>query len=174
MPTWSKHSTDTAQFVCLNIQIIKAQTKAKFKKIIKLIIDSKAGKTEAEFTNISTLFSGLLKHFNWVQNEINNISKSVGFTKLWFHLILWRVTFQGPWDCFCLSFWFPNVDYHIVWKRLNSPTIRLCNWDTMFLLIHNKLAVPERLHRTGFRDQPYCSYCPGNIISNVEHYFCQY
>ena len=67
----------------------------------------------------------------------------------------------------------PNVDYHIVWKRLNSPTIRLCNRDTMFLLIHNKLAVPERLHRTGFRDQPYCSYCPGNVISNVEHYFCQ-
>ena len=69
MPTWSKHSTDTAQFVCLNIQIIKAQTKAKFKKIIKLMIDSKAGKTEAEFTNISTLLSGLLKHFNRVQNE---------------------------------------------------------------------------------------------------------
>ena len=78
------------------------------------MIDSKAGKTEAELTNISTLFSGLLKHVNLVQNEINNISKSVGFTKLWFHLILWRVTFSGPWDCFCLSFWIPNANYHIL------------------------------------------------------------
>ena len=66
----------------------------------------------------------------------------------------------------------PNVDYSIVWKRLNSPTIRLYNRDVMFLLLHNKLAVPERLHRTGFRNLPYCTHCPGNKISDVEHYFC--
>ena len=66
----------------------------------------------------------------------------------------------------------PNIDYHAVWKRLYSPTIRLENRENMFLLIHNKLAVPERLHRTGFRDQPYCLHCPGNVISDIEHFFC--
>ena len=41
----------------------------------------------------------------------------------------------------------------------------------MFLLIHNKLPVPERLHRIGFRNNSDCLVCPGTV-SDVCHYFC--
>ena len=42
----------------------------------------------------------------------------------------------------------------------------------MYLLIHNKLAVPERLFRIGFRDNPFCSVCPGDIPADLVHFFC--
>ena len=44
--------------------------------------------------------------------------------------------------------------------------------DIMFLLIHNKLPVPERLFRIGVRSDPYCSHCPDAVIADNEHFFC--
>ena len=44
--------------------------------------------------------------------------------------------------------------------------------ECLYLLIHNKLAVPERLHRIGISDSPQCLFCPGMIISDTVHYFC--
>ena len=42
----------------------------------------------------------------------------------------------------------------------------------MFLLIHNKLPVSERMFRIGVKVDPYCSHCPGAEVDDVEHFFC--
>ena len=46
----------------------------------------------------------------------------------------------------------------------------------MFLLIHRKLAVPERLFRIGLSKDPYCSSCLDvdgvAAINDLEHFFC--
>ena len=44
--------------------------------------------------------------------------------------------------------------------------------DTLFLLIHNKLPVLERLFRIRLRNDPYCLSCEGAELADVEHYFC--
>ena len=44
--------------------------------------------------------------------------------------------------------------------------------DTLYLLINNKLPVPERLFRIGVRNDPYCVYCPGLEVSDIPHFFC--
>ena len=44
--------------------------------------------------------------------------------------------------------------------------------DTMFLLLHNKLPVKERLFRIGLRHDPYCIKCAGAEVHDVVHYFC--
>ena len=40
-----------------------------------------------------------------------------------------------------------------------------------FLLVHNKLPVPERLFRIGLRQDPFCQYCAGAEIADLEHFF---
>ena len=42
----------------------------------------------------------------------------------------------------------------------------------MFLLLHNKLPVIERLFRIGVKLDPYCSHCPGAEIADIVHFFC--
>ena len=44
--------------------------------------------------------------------------------------------------------------------------------DVMFLLLHNKLPVDERLFRIRLRNDPYCQSCFGAEIADVEHFFC--
>ena len=41
----------------------------------------------------------------------------------------------------------------------------------MYLLIHNKLPVQERLFRIRLRNDPYCQSCAGAEICDVEHFF---
>ena len=41
------------------------------------------------------------------------------------------------------------VDYKLVWKRLHSGAVNPEGRDVLFLLVHNKLPVPERLFRIG-------------------------
>ena len=64
------------------------------------------------------------------------------------------------------------VDYKLVWKKLQSPKIIYEARDVMFLLLHNKLPVPERLFRIGVRLDPYCLHCPGAEVADLEHFFC--
>ena len=61
-----------------------------------------------------------------------------------------------------------NKDYSEVWGRLHNPVVR----DVMFLLIHNKLPVQERLCRIRLRADPYCVYCVRAEIGDAEHFFC--
>ena len=64
------------------------------------------------------------------------------------------------------------VDYKLVWKRLDNSVIDSEVRNVMFLLIHNKLPVSERMFRIGVKVDPYCSHCPGAEVDDVEHFFC--
>ena len=63
-------------------------------------------------------------------------------------------------------------DYTQSWKRLQCWVIDSEARDIMFLLIHNKLPISERLFRIGAKLDPYCSYCPDAVIADIEHFFC--
>ena len=65
-----------------------------------------------------------------------------------------------------------DADYEPVWERMHSPVIHPEARDLLFLLVHNKLPVPERLFRIGLRQDPYCKYCVGAEICDLEHFFC--
>ena len=64
------------------------------------------------------------------------------------------------------------VCYEPVWKRLHSSVVHAGARDILFLLIHNKLPVQERLFRIGLKQDPYCQYCVGAEIADLEHFFC--
>ena len=47
-----------------------------------------------------------------------------------------------------------GVEYRNVWRRLVSPVLTAEARDTLFLLIHNKLPVKERLFMIGLAVYP--------------------
>ena len=59
-----------------------------------------------------------------------------------------------------------------VWKRLRYPSLSSSVRERMFLLIHHKLPIKERLHRIQLADNPYCDACDDFEICDIEHYFC--
>ena len=63
-------------------------------------------------------------------------------------------------------------DYGIAWKRLHSPVVDDKARDVLFLLLHNKLPVRERLFRIGMKHDPYCIKCDGAEINDIVHFFC--
>jgi hypothetical protein len=63
------------------------------------------------------------------------------------------------------------LDYKLVWKRLQSPVVNPEARDVLFLLIHNKLPVLERLFRIGVKQDPYCLHCAGAEVADIEHFF---
>ena len=63
-------------------------------------------------------------------------------------------------------------DYGKVWDRLNSSVVEFRARDVMFLLLHNKLPVRERLFRIKLRPDPYCVHCSAAEVADVEHFFC--
>ena len=65
-----------------------------------------------------------------------------------------------------------NRDYGTAWKRLHSPEVDNKARDVLFLLLHNKLPVKERLFRIGQKHDPYCTKCPGAEINDIVHFFC--
>ena len=65
-----------------------------------------------------------------------------------------------------------NRDYSMAWRRLHSRVIDCRAKDVLFLLLHNKLPVNERLFRIGLRHDPYCLKCAGAEVHDVVHYFC--
>ena len=44
--------------------------------------------------------------------------------------------------------------------------------DVLFLLLHNKLPVKERLFRIGQKHDPYCIKCAGAEVNDILHFFC--
>merc|ERR1711954_434841 len=52
-----------------------------------------------------------------------------------------------------------NLDYSLTWSRLNSSVVDARARDVMYLMIHNKLPVKERLFRIRLRNDPYCMAC---------------
>ena len=65
-----------------------------------------------------------------------------------------------------------NRDYGIAWRRLHSPVVDDKARDVLFLLLHNKLPVKERLFRIGIKHDPYCLKCAGAEIDDIVHFFC--
>ena len=63
-------------------------------------------------------------------------------------------------------------EYQNVWSRLHGPVVGDRARDVMFLLLHNKLPVTERLFRIRLRNDPHCQSCIGAEIADVEHSFC--
>ena len=52
-----------------------------------------------------------------------------------------------------------NLDYSLTWSRLNSSVVDARARDVMYLMIHNKLPVKERLFRIRLKNDPYCMAC---------------
>ena len=65
-----------------------------------------------------------------------------------------------------------NRDYSIAWRRLHSSVVECKAKDVLFLLLHNKLPVKERLFRIGLKHDPYCLKCAGAEINDIVHFFC--
>merc|ERR1712055_1040431 len=63
-------------------------------------------------------------------------------------------------------------DYSIAWRRLHSPVVDCKAKDVLFLLLHNKLPVRERLFRIGLKHDPYCLKCAGAEVVDIVHFFC--
>ena len=63
-------------------------------------------------------------------------------------------------------------DYGIVWTRLHSPVVEFRARDVLFLMLHNKLPLPERLFRIRLRPDPYCPHCSVAEVADVKHFFC--
>ena len=71
-----------------------------------------------------------------------------------------------------MGLWESDRDYGMVWARLHIAVVDYKARDVMYLMLHNKLPVRERLFRIRLRPDPYCQTCVGAEISDVEHYFC--
>ena len=66
-----------------------------------------------------------------------------------------------------------DLDYGVAWRRLHSTVVDIKARDVMFLLMHNKLPVKERLFRMRLKPDPYCLRCAQAEICDIEHFFCR-
>ena len=61
------------------------------------------------------------------------------------------------------------------WRKLNLFCISSPAREMVYLLIHNKLPIQERLFRVGLASDPYCDFCLNSgeaIFCDREHFFC--
>ena len=70
-----------------------------------------------------------------------------------------------------------GVSFSLAWKRLWYDSLSVEDRETVYLLIHRKLPVRERLFRIKMEADPYCVNClDGNghaLICDFEHFFCK-
>ena len=62
--------------------------------------------------------------------------------------------------------------YKTAWERAASPVLTACARDVMYLLLHNKLPIRERMFRIGLATDPYCDVRTSAEICDIEHFFC--
>jgi hypothetical protein len=65
-----------------------------------------------------------------------------------------------------------GLSYKNVWERATSSVITASDRDVLYLLIHNKLPLRERMFRIGLAIDPYCEACPSAEICDIQHFFC--
>ena len=65
-----------------------------------------------------------------------------------------------------------GISFKTVWQRILSPVLSASARDVLYLLVHNKLPIQERMFRIRLALDPYCEYCPDAVICDVEHFFC--
>ena len=95
----------------------------------------------------------------------------------------WRkLTNKNIYNSYTVDFPVPKVERDAgvtlshIWQKLLSPSLQSEPREVLFLSIHNKLPVRERLFRIGIVTDPYCEECmegTGAVISDVLHLFCQ-
>ena len=65
-----------------------------------------------------------------------------------------------------------GFSYKEVWRRVSCSVLTPSARDSLYLLIHNKLPVRERLFRIGLAVDPYCEVCLSAEVCDIEHFFC--
>ena len=76
------------------------------------------------------------------------------------------------------SFPIPKIEldigysYRNAWFFLNLPVFSSSDRDILYLVVHNKLPVRERLFRIGLNNDPYCDICCHAPICDTVHFFC--
>ena len=66
----------------------------------------------------------------------------------------------------------------LAWRRYCQPSLCAEIREILFLLLHRKLPVKERLFSIKIVDDPFCDQCcetdePSDLICDLEHFFCQ-
>ena len=59
-----------------------------------------------------------------------------------------------------------------IWKLISSPLLSDTAHEIVYMVVHNKLPVKERLFRIGMASDPYCNLCPDAEICDLEHFYC--
>ena len=65
--------------------------------------------------------------------------------------------------------------FNLTWKRMVLPVLASETKEIIYLVIHDKLPVKERLFRVGVGPDPYCLEClniVGAVAVTSEHFFC--
>ena len=93
----------------------------------------------------------------------------------------WRTTLNRHiYSGFCSDLLPPKVEtdsgfsFRIAWKNIKQDYISTSDRELLFLLLHNKLPVRERLFRIQQAVDPYCTWCLEQNVAvecDVDHFF---
>ena len=92
----------------------------------------------------------------------------------------WKITNKILYNHAANTFPSPKVEIDAgqslkeTWRKLTLPCLNAESRKILFLAIHNKLPVNERLFRIGLNVDPYCQSCmdvDGAVLSDTEHVF---
>ena len=64
-----------------------------------------------------------------------------------------------------------DIQWELVWIRLQNPVLEPLARDTLFTIIHNIVPTKERIHRFNMVASPNCTSC--NVIADNVHIFCE-
>ena len=78
----------------------------------------------------------------------------------------WPSTFPPPKVVFKF-----NVEWELVWKRLQYFVLDPSSREILFLIIHNIVANKERMHRFNMAASPLCPSC--SVLQDNVHLFCE-
>ena len=120
----------------------------------------KAAETPEYFAYVADIVAGMMINDKVTAGTIKNITNRTVYAEMTSSFPPPRVVRES------------NRDYRKAWKRLHSPVVDGRARDVLFLLLHNKLPVKERLFRIGLKHDPYCIKCAGAEVNDVLHYFC--
>ena len=113
------------------------------------------------YEHIGDLFAGMMISDTLTAGSLKSITNKIVYVEMTSALPPPKVVRES------------NLDYSLAWSRLHCPVVDARARDVMYLLIHNKLPVQERLFRIRQKNDPYCLTCVGAEIADVEHFFSQ-
>ena len=70
-----------------------------------------------------------------------------------------------------------GISFSLVWTRLLHASLSAELREFLYLIVHGKIPVKERLFRINLALDPYCDYCFGVVeasdaVGDFQHYFC--